>query len=140
MLKPLKLPTRIDRVSGGDRAALKYAVLDALKNLHPDLYFVVGNITYDENGFHFDTAVHIRKASEALRKVAEKEGLRTMERIGEFSLIDYVPGKKKPYVLRRKDGRLYEAGEPFVHKVFSKNTKHVDAMNLTKKVIDDESK
>lgn len=132
----LKLREHIDVPNGADRAALKYAVLDALKGLHPDLMFAVKDIKYDETGFFFNVACDVRRPPEALREVAEKQGLRTMERIGEFSLVDYVPTRRKPYVLRKKDGTMYEAGEAFVKKVFAKEVKHIDAMMHVRKVFE----
>lgn len=131
----LELPKRITVPEGKDRAALKYAVLEALKNLHPDLYFDVKNIKYDTDGFFFGVSATVRRPPEALREVADAKGLRTMERIGEFSLVDYCPGRKKPYILRRKDGETYEAGESFVQKVFSKKANQVEAMLHIRKVM-----
>lgn len=131
----LKLPEKITRVNGEDRAALKYAIMEVLKDLHPDLYFDVKNVKYDDEGFFFGLACGVRNPPDCLREVAAREGLRTMERIGEFALVDYVPGKKKPYVLRRKNGDFYTAGEDFVKKVFSKNVDQVEAQHIVRKVM-----
>ncbi len=135
----LDLPEEICKVEGKDRAALKYAVQEALRSVHPDLKFHVKSITFNEHAFVFEMEAAPRRAPKSLRAVAQERGLKTMERIGEFSLVDYQPtNRKKPYILRGRNGDLYEAGEAFVDKVFSNKVKYLDAMTHIKKVFGNE--
>lgn len=112
---------RYNTLGSVDIADVRKAINDSLASVHPELVFKAKDIKYVNGQLYVDLRVRV---TEDVAVIAKSRGL-TLEKVGEYQLTDFEPGRnpRKPYVLRKTDGSEYEAGADFVEKVFKEREK-----------------